>query len=101
MVGTKGKSGGKRKGAGHPTLIEQFDNIATPMMDKKYGDNFDIDVTTEQEDELLAVYKKIIARKEKIEKELAELERFMKTSKSGSAIRRMIASRRRWSAANN
>jgi hypothetical protein len=96
MVGTKSKSGGKREGAGHPTLIEQFENVTAPMMDKKYGDNFHVDVTSEQEDEALALYKKIVARKEKIEKELAQLERFMKTSNSGSAIRRMIESRRRW-----
>jgi hypothetical protein len=78
------------------SLIKQFEKVTAPMMDEKYGDNFHIDVTSEQEDEALALYKKIVARKEKVEKELAELERFMKTSKSGSAIRRMIESHRRW-----
>jgi len=92
MVGTKGKSGGKRNGSGHPSLIEQFEKFINPLLNK-YGDDFSIDVSDEQEAQAIDMYKKIVSRKEKIEQELAEIEVFLKSSNSAGAAR--SASRRR------
>ncbi len=58
MTGTKGKSGGKREGAGHPTLIEQFDNAV----------NFEGDTK-----KAVALFKKIEARQRKLQAELAQI----------------------------
>jgi len=61
MTGTKGKSGGKREGAGHPTLIEQFENAV----------NFDGNMKN-----AVALFKKIEARQRKLQAELAQIKKW-------------------------
>jgi len=63
MVGTKGKSGGKRDGAGHPTLAEQLRNTAK-LIDEA---NFAGDV------ELTRLVKQAQALQKKIEKRYASI----------------------------
>ena len=63
MVGTKGKSGGKRDGAGHPTLAEQLRNTAK-LIDEA---NFAGDV------ELTRLVKQAQVLQKKIEKRYASI----------------------------
>jgi len=69
MTGTKGKSGGKREGAGRPTLIEQFNTaIENGEMDKA-----------------LKLMEQIEARQKEIQAELKQIEKWENSREYGTA----------------
>ena len=77
MTGTKGKSGGKREGAGHPTLAEQLRNISKAIDTANLFGN---------DEELARLVKQAKALQLKIEKryaaialEIAELEKVQRS----------------------
>lgn len=79
MVGTKGKSGGKREGAGHPTLAEQFITAADEW-DYQIGMNENA-LALEAAKKAKQLQKKIEARYKKIFNELRELEEIQRNRK--------------------
>ncbi len=66
MTGTKGKSGGKRDGAGHPTLAEQLRNTAKLIDEANFAGDME---------ELASLIKKAKDLQKKIEKRHAEMMR--------------------------
>ena len=72
MVGTKGKSGGKRDGAGHPTLAEQLRNTAKAIDEANFAG--DVEELARLIEQAKALQKKIEKRYASIIVEIEQLE---------------------------
>ena len=77
MTGTKGKSGGKREGAGHPTLAEQLRNTAKAIDEANFAG--DLEELARLVKQAKSLQKKIEQRHAAIALEIVELEKVQRS----------------------